>query len=72
MQGQPPIPILRSSVVIEGATIKVRLENDGRETIERSVREKIQAESAVRSEGLLLFPYLAGDESLDIKYVRVR
>ena len=62
----------QESAVIEDATIRVRLENDGRGTIERSVREKIQAESAVRSEGLLLFPYLAGDESLDIKYVRVR
>jgi tetratricopeptide (TPR) repeat protein len=65
-------PYSQESVVIDDVTVKVRLENDGRGTVERSVREKIQAESAVRSEGLLLFPYLVGDESLDIKYIRVR
>jgi hypothetical protein len=62
----------QESVVVEDLKVEVRFENDGQGTVERSVREKIQAESGVRSEGLLVFSYLAGDESLEIQYVHVR
>jgi tetratricopeptide (TPR) repeat protein len=59
-------------VVVEDLIVKVRFESDGRGTIERTIRERIQTDSAVTSEGLLPFAYDSGDQTLDIKYVRVR
>jgi Tfp pilus assembly protein PilF len=58
--------------VVEDLETKARFENDGTVTYDRYVRVRIQAESAVTANGLLAFSYLAGDESLEINYVRVR
>lgn len=62
----------KEAIVIEDLQIKVRFENDGTAIYETSLRAKIQSESAVRSDGVLAFPYFASTESFDIKYVRVR
>jgi hypothetical protein len=55
-----------------GCEGKGSFENDGQGTVERSVREEIQGESGACSEGLLIVPYLTGDESLEVQYVHVR
>jgi tetratricopeptide (TPR) repeat protein len=62
----------KEAIVIEDLQIKVRFENDGRAIYETSLRAKIQSESAVRSDGVLAFPYFASTESFDIKYIRVQ
>jgi tetratricopeptide (TPR) repeat protein len=59
-------------VVVEDLIVKIRFESDGRGYLDRTIRERIQTESAVTSEGLLPFEYASGDQSIDIKYVRVR
>jgi len=62
----------QEAVVVEDLTVKVHFESDGRGTVDRFFREKIQAESAVTSEGLLVLPYASTSESVEIKFVRVR
>src|ERR1700753_2387183 len=59
-------------IVIEDLAIKVRYESDGRGTVDYAIRERIQAESAVTSEGVLPFQYDSDPQTLQIKYVRVR
>jgi len=59
-------------VVIDDLTVKVRWESDGRGTVDYSIRERIQSESAVTSEGVLPFQYDSDNQTLEIKYVRVR
>jgi tetratricopeptide (TPR) repeat protein len=59
-------------IVIEDVIVKVRCESDGRVTLDRAARVRIQSESAVNSEGIPTFPYSVGDETLDLRYVRVR
>ncbi len=60
------------AAVIEELRSSVRFENDGRGVAETIMRAKIQSESGVHENGLLTFSYLAANESLDIRYVRVR
>jgi tetratricopeptide (TPR) repeat protein len=67
-----PEPFAQQAAIVEDVLTSVRLENDGRERVESTARIRIQSESAVRSEGVLVFPYWAGEQTLDIKYVRVR
>lgn len=52
--------------------MKVRFEKDGKGSRDLEYRVKIQSESTVREFGVLIYPYAASFESLDIKYVRVR
>jgi tetratricopeptide (TPR) repeat protein len=59
-------------IVIEDVTVRVRCESDGRVTLDRAARVRIQSEAAVTSEGIPTFPYSIGSETLDLKYVRVR
>ena len=54
-------------IVIEEMSIKVRWESDGRGAIDETIRERIQAESAVTSEGVLPFQYDSDNQTLDIK-----
>jgi tetratricopeptide (TPR) repeat protein len=63
--GQEPI-------VIEDLTIKIRFESDGRGVVDQTVRERIQSESALTSEGVLPFQYDSDNQTLEIKYVRIR
>jgi tetratricopeptide (TPR) repeat protein len=83
--GQTPAPISvpapqkpdllsfsKEAMVIEDLQVQVRFENDGKTVYDISLRAKIQSESAVRDNGLLAFSYFTSNESLDIKYVRVR
>ncbi len=58
-------------IVVEDLAVKVHFESDGRGTIDRAFRERLQTESAVTSEGLLAFPYDSDGQTLDLKYVRV-
>jgi hypothetical protein len=58
--------------VIEQLRTSVRYEADGRGQREQILNVRIQSESAVREFGLLVFPFMASFESLDIVYVRVR
>jgi tetratricopeptide (TPR) repeat protein len=62
----------KEAMVIQDLQVKVRFESDGKTVYDTSLRAKIQSESAVRDNGLLAFSYFASNESLDIKYVRVR
>jgi tetratricopeptide (TPR) repeat protein/transglutaminase-like putative cysteine protease len=71
-QKADPLSFSKDATVIEDLQVKVRFENDGKAVYETSLRAKIQSESAVRSNGLIAFSYFASNESLDIKYVRVR
>jgi tetratricopeptide (TPR) repeat protein len=59
-------------IVIEDMAVKVRFESDGRGTVECAIRERVQAESAVTSEGVFPFQYDSDNQTLQIKYVRVR
>lgn len=59
-------------VVVDDLTVKVRWESDGLGTVDYSIRERIQSESAVTSEGVLPFQYDSDNQTLEIKYVRVR
>ena len=58
--------------VIEQLRSSVRYEADGKGQREQILNVRIQSESAVREFGLLVFPFMASFESLDIVYVRVR
>jgi tetratricopeptide (TPR) repeat protein/transglutaminase-like putative cysteine protease len=71
-QKADPLSFSKDATVIEDLQVKVRFENDGKAVYETSLRAKIQSESAVRNNGLIAFSYFASNESLDIKYVRVR
>ena len=58
--------------VIEELTTVARFEADGKGQREAKVRVRIQSESAVREFGLLVYPFMASFENLDVVYVRVR
>jgi tetratricopeptide (TPR) repeat protein len=58
--------------VIEQLQTKVRFEADGRGERELKLRVRIQSESALKNFGVLVYPYMASFENLDVLYVRVR
>ena len=58
--------------VLELLRNKVRFEADGRGQRETSLRVRVQSESAVKDFGLLVYPYMASFESLELLYARVR
>src|SRR5882672_8872799 len=60
------------STIIESLETKIRFENDGKYLLETELRAKVQSESAVRENGVLVFSYMASFETLEIQYVRVR
>jgi len=58
--------------VVEKLHKTYRFEADGKGQREAIVRIRVQSESAVREFGLLVYPYMASFENLDILYARVR
>ena len=72
----PPKPAERNFAsepyVVEQLRTAVRFEADGKGQREVTLRIRVQSESAVREFGLLVYPYLASFETLDVVYVRVR
>jgi hypothetical protein len=58
--------------VVEQLRTTVRFEADGKGQKEQILRVRVQSESAVREFGLLVYPYMASFETLDVVYVRVR
>ena len=58
--------------VVEQLRTTVRFEADGKGQREMTLRIHVQSESAVREFGLLVYPYMASFESLDVVYARVR
>jgi tetratricopeptide (TPR) repeat protein len=62
----------REPFVLEHSVVKVRWDADGKGERESYARVKIQSESAVRQFGLLVYPYMASSESLDLLEVEVR
>ena len=58
--------------VVEQLQTDIRFEADGRGSRETKLRVRIQSESAVRQFGLLVYPFMASFESLDVVYARVR
>jgi len=58
--------------VIEHLKNSIRFEADGKGQRELTLRVRVQSESAVREFGLLVYPYMASFESLDVVEVRVR
>ena len=58
--------------IVEDFQIKARFENDGASSFETKLRAKIQSEAAVPEDGILAFPYMVGNQTLEIGYVRVR
>lgn len=57
--------------VIELLQTKVRFESDGKGQRDMHIRIRVQSESAVREFGLLVYPYMASFENLDVLYARV-
>src|SRR5713101_1230031 len=51
---------------------KIRYEADGKGQHDVKFRVRVQSESAVREFGLLVYPFSASFENLDIIYARVR
>jgi hypothetical protein len=51
---------------------KIRFEQDGKGERDLLLRLHVQSESAIREFGLLVYPYMASFENLDVLYVRVR
>jgi tetratricopeptide (TPR) repeat protein len=62
----------KESYVIEQLHTSARFEADGTGQRELSVRVRVQSEAAVRQFGLLVYPYMADFESLDVVHARVR
>ena len=58
--------------IAESSVSRVAFENDGTGTQEATVRLRIQTGAGVQQWGLLSFPYLKANESIEIAYVRVR
>jgi transglutaminase-like putative cysteine protease/tetratricopeptide (TPR) repeat protein len=58
--------------VVERLQTKVRFEADGKRQRETSIRVRVQSESAVKQFGLLVYPYMASFESLELVYAGVR
>lgn len=58
--------------VIEELHKAYRIEADGKGQRESVVRVRVQSESAVREFGLMVYPYMASFETLEILYARVR
>src|SRR3984957_13433955 len=58
--------------VIEFLQNKIRFEPDGKGERNLLLRLHVQSESAIREFGLLVYPYSASFENLDVLYVRVR
>ena len=58
--------------VIEKLHSTFRFEADGKGQKELTLRIRVQSESAVREFGLLVYPYMASFETLDVIYARVR
>ena len=57
--------------VIELVQNKLRFESDGKGLRELHIRIRVQSESAIREFGVLVYPYSASFENLDVLYVRV-
>jgi tetratricopeptide (TPR) repeat protein/transglutaminase-like putative cysteine protease len=62
----------QQQVVFESITKRYRFENDGGGWREFAARIKVQSEAGVQQWGVLQFGYNAGNEKVDIEYVRVR
>ena len=61
----------REPFVVEQLQTDIRFEADGKGSRETKLRVRIQSESAVRQFGLLVYPFMASFESLDVVYARV-
>jgi len=57
---------------MEFLSTKVKFEADGTGTRDLEFRAKILSESTVREFGVLIYPFAASFESVDLQYVRVR
>ncbi|MGB8476357.1 MAG: DUF3857 and transglutaminase domain-containing protein, partial [Candidatus Acidiferrum sp.] len=51
---------------------RIHFDPDGKGVRETTIEIRIQSESAVRNFGLLVYPYMASFENLDVVYARVR
>ncbi|GAC1636870.1 MAG: hypothetical protein NVS9B14_16250 [Candidatus Acidiferrum sp.] len=58
--------------IMEFLSSKVRFEADGTGSRDLEFQAKIQSESSVREFGVLVYPFAAKFESVDIRFVRVR
>lgn len=58
--------------IIESLQNKIRFEPDGKGERDLLLRLRVQSESAIREFGLLVYPYSASFENLDVLFVRVR
>jgi tetratricopeptide (TPR) repeat protein len=58
--------------VVELLETDLRFEADGRNQRELTLRIRMQSESAVRQFGLLIYPFAASFETLDVVYARAR
>ncbi len=64
-------PFACEPYVIELLQKKVHFESDGKGFRELHLRIRVQSESAIREFGVLVYPYMASFESLDVLYTRV-
>jgi len=58
--------------VVEQLRNTIRFEADGKGQREMTIRVRVQSESAVHEFGLLVYPFMASFETLDVVYARVR
>jgi tetratricopeptide (TPR) repeat protein/transglutaminase-like putative cysteine protease len=74
VQSPPPdaASFAKEPAIIEDFDVRARFENDGRQAYDIAVRIKVQSESGRHDNGLLVFPYSSANESLEIRYARVR
>jgi len=62
----------KEAFVIEQMHVKVRFENDGKGSVQRTARVRVQNEGGVRAWGQLPVTYNSANDSLDVNYLRVR
>lgn len=72
VQQTPEDPNTKEPYVFENINRRVRFEADGTGERDLTWRVRIQSESAVRQYGLIVYPYAASFESLEIVSVRAR
>ncbi len=58
--------------VVENFRTEVRFENDGTGTREQTARIRVQSDAGVQQLGELVFGYSSANETMEVKFVRVR
>lgn len=62
----------QESVIVESSITKVKYEPDGTGTREGAIALRVQSQAGVQGLGVLSFPYLSSNESVEFDYIRVR